>query len=160
MFFFRDPPAMIMSVIAVERKSTLSKTDFKTQIVSTLRRFIKKNFMLEELNEKGITFVAKLKRQDVKKCNKWYIDSGASAHICNNKELFLSLDRVKSTKLVTIKDGTKPEVHGKGIILPTACNGGTKRIVELQEVLFISTLSCNLMSVQVSEYIIEGFVHA
>lgn len=78
----------------------------------------------------------------------WIIDSGATCHMCHNKELFIKLETLKQPLEVILGDGRARSATAKGnvvlnMLLP---NGKTTRC-ELQEVLYVPKLSLNLLSI-------------
>lgn len=79
--------------------------------------------------------------------SKWYIDSGASSHMCNNPNYFTHLDTDVEPMTVSVGDGTKSAVVGKGTIVCEAEVNGSKRLIGLHNVLCVPDLMCNLLSV-------------
>ncbi|KAI8440645.1 hypothetical protein MSG28_001854 [Choristoneura fumiferana] len=71
----------------------------------------------------------------------WYIDSGASTHMCNNKDLFHKLNKCNSHHKITIANDTQLQCEGVGEIeLNTA-------VRKINDVYFVPKLSANLLSV-------------
>ena len=77
----------------------------------------------------------------------WYIDSGASAHMCNNPSLFTSLQDISSEDTVSVGNGEETEVTGIGTVLCSSVVDGNQKTVELKNVLYVPSLMCNLISV-------------
>ena len=78
----------------------------------------------------------------------WIVDSGATCHMCNDRELFAELRDLERPLEVTLGDGHELEATGSGTVememkLPT---GRTKRC-KLRDVLYVPKLSYNLLSV-------------
>lgn len=72
----------------------------------------------------------------------WYVDSGASNHMCNNRELFCDFSEV-SVSQVTVANGEK---------LPTAGQGNVRVKLQdcertIRDVYYVPNLSANLLSV-------------
>ena len=60
--------------------------------------------------------------------NKWIIDSGASKHMCNDKQMFVKLVDLKEPQMVKVGNGYPVRVKGKGTIkLRVAAGSGTKK---------------------------------
>ena len=97
------------------------------------------------------TFVATCLRADRKNRpalkKKWYIDSGASSHMSNDKSMFSALNTNHSHPDVDVGDGKSVKVCGIGRIRGTTVVNGKQEKIELQKVLYIPTLMCNLISV-------------
>lgn len=75
------------------------------------------------------------------------IDSGATSHMCFNKELFDSLD-MRQKGNVTIADGAKIEVSGKGTIHVKIDNDKNPFVSKLSDVKYVPKLDTNLLSVK------------
>ena len=78
----------------------------------------------------------------------WIVDSGATCHICNDKTMFTEMKDLNPRENVTLGDGHNLEAVGEGtvdmkMLLP---NGGS-RMCALKNVLYISKLAYNLVSV-------------
>lgn len=71
----------------------------------------------------------------------WLVDSGCSAHMCNNKDLFSEL--IDCNNVISIANDEKLECLGKGII--PIRNGNAVR--KITNVLYVPKLSHNLLSV-------------
>ena len=79
---------------------------------------------------------------------KWIIDSGATSHICNTRDLFHRLYPLKSPFEVILGDGHKLTAAAQGTVKLTMKSGhhGTRKCT-LHDVLYIPELSYNLLSV-------------
>lgn len=73
----------------------------------------------------------------------WYVDSGASMHMCGNKEWMYNL-RAPSVKSITVANSEPLSVEGTGEINLNILQGGT---IQLKNVLYVPGLAANLMSV-------------
>ena len=78
----------------------------------------------------------------------WLIDSGATCHICNNRELFIQYQTFKTPQKVSVGDGYTLEAVGSGIVALTLelPDHKTKKC-KLHEVLYVPKLTYNLLSV-------------
>lgn len=76
----------------------------------------------------------------------WYMDSGASQHMCKERDLFCSFIELKTPKHVKIGDGTTLQAQGQGNICILAYNGVNFHCVTLYDVLFVPQLKVNLFS--------------
>jgi hypothetical protein len=82
--------------------------------------------------------------------SEWWIDSGASTHLCCNKEMFRSLS--ESTNTVTVGDGRAVPIHGTGtvaidMLTPGHVAGQGRKLHAFTPVSFAPGLSVNLLSV-------------
>ena len=78
----------------------------------------------------------------------WIVDSGATCHMCNDKELFNELKRFETPQEVTLGDGHALEVTAKGTVtLEMLLPDGSKKKCRLQDVLIVPTLLHSLLSV-------------
>ena len=77
----------------------------------------------------------------------WIVDSGATCHMCSNKELFSELCPVTKKTDVTLGDGRQLEATGQGNVSLTMnlLNGVHK--CRLLDVLYVPSLAYNLLSV-------------
>ena len=78
----------------------------------------------------------------------WIIDSGATAHICNDMQMFLNLRQVDPFD-ISIGDKSSVRAVGRGSIeLLLSVSGKTKRCV-LNDVVYAPTMGFNMLSVRV-----------
>lgn len=91
---------------------------------------------------RGVAFVV----GDGKSCS-WVIDSGASAHMTNDRSFFDSLEEF-SGGFITMADGKKTQIlgEGSGVVFGVDGSGETMKI-EVNEVKFVPGLSTSLISV-------------
>lgn len=85
-----------------------------------------------------------------KKCNQstWYIDSGASFHICNNKELFKDILReLKTPKKIELGNGEVITVTHEGDLDIQSVNKFGKYQLNVKNVLYMPQSAVNLLSV-------------
>ena len=79
---------------------------------------------------------------------RWVIDSGATNHMCKNKDLFHNLKQEDNGReIVTAKNGAKIKVKGVGTIKMMVYNG--KKLIQatMDDVLYVEDLSRNLFSI-------------
>jgi len=96
--------------------------------------------MLAETHESA--FVGKTKTD-----NEWIIDSGASQHMCNTKELFHELRELEEPVQIRVGNDEKVIANHIGRVkIQTKINDET-RIANLQNVLYAPKLAANLFSV-------------
>jgi len=76
----------------------------------------------------------------------WILDSGCTAHLCGSKDLFEWIDESNKGRL-NLANRTSTDVEGRGAVkVPITCSEGRK-IIELQNTLFVPDLRANLISV-------------
>lgn len=77
----------------------------------------------------------------------WVIDSGASAHMTNNREFFESLSDF-SGGWITLADGQKTKILGEGYGMLRGVDGSGNTVkIDMQNVKFVPGLSTSLISV-------------
>ena len=68
----------------------------------------------------------------------WIVDSGATSHMCNDKQLFTVYQSLKTSEKVTLGDGRCLEAVGYGAVtLAMKLPGGKKKRCWLQNVLHV-----------------------
>lgn len=77
----------------------------------------------------------------------WFIDSGATVHICNDSKLFSDIDFSVKQEVFTA-DGKSLESKGAGTVQICAKVSGCQRIIPVQNVLFVPEAEGNLLSVR------------
>ena len=78
----------------------------------------------------------------------WIVDSGATCHICNNRDLLDDFGKLNNSVEVQLGDGKVLNATGRGTVtLFTVLPGGKHKKRKLQKVLLVPKLSCNLLSV-------------
>ncbi|XP_040939086.1 uncharacterized protein [Gossypium hirsutum] len=97
----------------------------------------------EEGNEKveSSVFLTYGENEDRKR-SVWYLDNGASNHMCGRKELFTELDETVHGQ-ITFGDNSHAEIKGKGKVVITQRNGEKKYI---SDVYYVPALKSNLIS--------------
>ena len=82
------------------------------------------------------------------KQNDWIVESGATSHMCNDCRLFIEMHTLDKPLEIMFGDGHALEAAGKGIVMldMRLPNGNTQRC-KFQDVLYIPSLSYNLLSV-------------
>ena len=78
----------------------------------------------------------------------WIVDSGATCHVCNSKELFEDFNPLSEPQKVALGDGRTLEAIGTGAVeVKLELPGGESKIGRLNKVLYVPTLAYNLLSV-------------
>ena len=76
----------------------------------------------------------------------WILDSGCTAHLCGERDLFDKIDS-STTGRLNLASRASTMVEGKGPVkIPISSNQG-RRVVELRDTLFVPDLRTNLVSV-------------
>ena len=87
---------------------------------------------------------------------KWYVDSGATRHLCSQAELLTGLEEETNVKKIYVGDGSSLEVKGRGTVNLQLGEGQKRSTVEIRDVLFVPKLAANLLSVP---QLVEKGVH-
>lgn len=78
----------------------------------------------------------------------WIIDSGATCHMCNQKDLFRELNHLTRPQEVSLGDGHVLEATDTGtVILEMLLPDGSSKKCKLKDVLYVPKLSYSLLSV-------------
>ena len=78
----------------------------------------------------------------------WIVDSGATCHMSNNRDLFVNLRELQTPQEVTLGDGRTLEGTAEGTVkLETLLPDGTTKTCRLENVLLVPNLSYSLLSV-------------
>ena len=78
----------------------------------------------------------------------WIVDSGATCHMCNDKNLFTDMRDLDTPQQVTLGDGSPLEGPAEGTVkLDMILPDGSTQNCKLKNVLYVPKLSYNLLSV-------------
>ena len=78
----------------------------------------------------------------------WIVDSGATAHMCKDEELFSELSRLETPQNITVGDGYSVQATERGTVFLKMNISQNKTITcKLSEVFFVPNFSYNLLSV-------------
>ena len=79
---------------------------------------------------------------------KWIVDSGATCHMCNDKDLFSEIKGLETPQEITLGDGHVLQATAEGTVtLTTLLPDGNTKECELKNVLLVPKLSYSLLSV-------------
>ncbi|XP_024963178.1 uncharacterized protein LOC112503353 [Cynara cardunculus var. scolymus] len=73
----------------------------------------------------------------------WWLDTGATRHICNSKDLFSSYVKINDGGPMFMGNSTTAKVQGKGKVILKLTSG---KVLEVTNVLHVSDMSKNLIS--------------
>lgn len=79
--------------------------------------------------------------------NGWVIDSGATAHICNDKAVFENIDYSIKEEIFTA-NGQKMTSIGRGTAKVSLLNRGIETVVSVQNAMYVPEAETNLLSVR------------
>ncbi|XP_014506457.1 uncharacterized protein LOC106766225 [Vigna radiata var. radiata] len=83
-----------------------------------------------------------MKADEISTNSIWYLDTGASNHMCGNKNLFYELTKVEA-KFVSFGDDSKVVVKGRGTIRQIQNNG---QVGDIKDVYYVPGLKSNILS--------------
>lgn len=111
------------------------KKDLKNSSQSSSSNTTSGNFLMAEKEQKNIN-------------GTWYMDSGASFHMTNNRKWFVE-ETLRRTEPVTIRlgDGTHVKSTEKGNILMEISMNGSMKTLPVQDVLFVPEIATNILSI-------------
>ncbi len=127
------------------------KPGHKRSECHSLKKDYKKGYKSKESSAyvamKEFNFVADYAKKALDK-DIWIIDSGASSHICNNKNLFVELsETVDSEHRIGVGNGEKVQVAGKGTVKPLVRDSkGNLVTMTLNNVLYAPGMDGNFIS--------------
>ncbi|PHT72075.1 hypothetical protein T459_22860 [Capsicum annuum] len=75
---------------------------------------------------------------------KWWMDSGATRHVCANKDLFLSFAPAQVEEMIYMANSSTAKVEGTGKVCLKMNSG---KVLTLNNVLYILELCRNMISV-------------
>ncbi|KAM2556520.1 hypothetical protein TB2_013736 [Malus domestica] len=101
----------------------------------------KVNYVKEEKKDNGIMLLA-CKNNDGNQDYTWYLDTGASNHMCGKRSMFVELNESVSDN-VSFGNKSKIPVKGKGNILIPLKNGGHQLI---SNVYYVPNMKSNILS--------------
>src|SRR3954464_12252366 len=73
----------------------------------------------------------------------WWIDTGATKHVCSNRDMFTSFEPVKNGQRLFMGNATTSAIEGKGTIVLKMTSG---KELTLKDVLFVPEIRKNLVS--------------
>ncbi|XP_070043804.1 uncharacterized protein [Nicotiana tomentosiformis] len=100
------------------------------------------NLVDDKKEEVESTLLMALKEEDKDDCCSWYLDNGASNHMCGCKEKSVEINKMVRGN-VSFGDTSKIQIEGIGMILISYKNGDHKLI---QDVYYVSKLKSDILS--------------
>lgn len=77
----------------------------------------------------------------------WFVDSGASSHICNDRRKFESIDESMKEQII-VASGERLQSEGRGKTKMIVPMGKNSRIIPMYDVMYAPKAQCNLLSVK------------
>lgn len=78
----------------------------------------------------------------------WFLDTGATEHLCCKRDVFVNLRNLNSEKWIRFGGGDLLQAAGIGdILVKSEVVGGSSSIVTIQDVLYVPGMTVNLFSV-------------
>ncbi|KAL4280657.1 hypothetical protein GQ457_03G000810 [Hibiscus cannabinus] len=100
------------------------------------------NLIEDQQDVEEPTLLLALKNEENNDASTWYLDNGASNHMCGDKEAFVKLDeKVKGN--VSFGDSSKVQIQGKGTILISLKDDSHSLITD---VYYVPKLKSNILS--------------
>ena len=100
------------------------------------------NLALEDVTNEGLLLMAQ--EDNINNDTLWYLDSGASNHMCGHEYLFKEMQNIEDGH-VSFGDASKVEVKGRGTIHFLQNDG---LIGSIQDVYYIPNLKTNILSME------------
>ena len=101
-----------------------------------------------EQNVIGVVTCHVLSAVETNEADSWIIDSGATCHICNNRQSFVNFHTLEKPQEVTLGDRHALSATGTGnVTLKTVLDNGKTKIYQPHDVLHVPKLAYNLLSV-------------
>lgn len=94
----------------------------------------------------GEAFMSDASKSKIDEQCYWYVDSGATDHMCNNKNWFERYIKFKEPSAVRVGNGESIMAYGKGDIVVLAYDGVRWNRKHLLDVLFVPKIKLNLFS--------------
>ena len=79
--------------------------------------------------------------------NEWFIDSGATKHMTNNRSLLFDYQQYEYPVNIYLRDSSVVLAEGEGKVRLPTCDGSDDNFLALHNVLFVPNLTKNLLSV-------------
>ena len=97
---------------------------------------------LEDVTNEGLLLMAQ-NEDNINNDTLWYLDSGASNHMCGHEHLFKEIQKIENGH-VSFGDASKVEVKGRGTIHFLQKDG---LMGSIQDVYYVPDLKTNILSV-------------
>ena len=102
----------------------------------------KVNLVDNNKDENESTLLFTLKEEDKDNCSPWYLDNGASNHMCGHKDIFVDIKKTVKGN-VSFGDTSKIQIEGICVIMISYKDGGRKLIAN---VYYVPKLKSNILS--------------
>ena len=97
------------------------------------------------------TLLLVLKKEEQEDSSTWYLDNGASNHMCREKKMFVMFDEYARGDIL-FGDSSKIQIKGKGAVLIHSSNDGHKLILD---VYYVPKLKNNILSLE--QFLEKGY---
>ena len=113
--------------------------------------------MVEKKEKELVAMVTELNMATTSTISDWFLDSGATVHVCNDKALFSSYNELEISEEVLMGNHDSAKVLGKGTVMMNFTSGQKLTLVNVFHILEIkkNLVSANLMCKRGFKIILE-----